>query len=283
MSAEEEENIRSFVRGLTTAVITKPSTRDKQRVPGPSDLADPCDICVTGKIAHFLGMAGPTGRNFSLKAWNGTAVHEKLERDLPGVYQHALLEITVEIGDIPGIGPVRGHADLYLPRKKTLVDYKTSDLKKIRGYQKGAGPAGYLQNLTAPERDELTALKAMDRGGLLGDAGSRRLVELTAHRDRPASGVPLKYLGQTMLYLYGLRAMGYDVEYAVLQFIPRDSNNVDDLWTTSCAYRSEVAQGVINRAADLADRVRSGRVKDLEPHAECYPCVIEPRIKGRTW
>lgn len=280
MTAEDQENIRAFVEGIVVATITRPSARDKQQTPGPSDLADKCDLCVARKIASSLGMGTHTERGFSLKAWLGTAVHEKLEKDLPGVYAHAEREITVDIAHIPGIGLVQGHVDLFLSRKKTLVDYKTTDMKKLKGYQSQAGLGAYVQGLTAPEREELTRLKAMDRAGLLAEADLGRMVMLMSRSEEHSGGVPSEYMGQTMLYLYGLRAMGREADYAVLAFIPRDSNNVSDIWVASCAYRQDVAQGVINRAAHLASLVKAGRINELAAHPECFPCSIRPRLRG---
>jgi hypothetical protein len=280
MTAEDQENIRAFVEGIVVATITRPSARDKQQTPGPSDLADKCDLCVARKIASSLGMGTHTERGFSLKAWLGTAVHEKLEKDLPGVYAHAEREITVDIAHIPGIGLVQGHVDLFLSRKKTLVDYKTTDMKKLKGYQSQAGLGAYVQGLTAQEREELTKLKAMDRAGLLAEADLGRMVMLMSRSEEHSGGVPSEYMGQTMLYLYGLRAMGREADYAVLAFIPRDSNNVSDIWVASCAYRQDVAQGVINRAAHLASLVKAGRINELAAHPECFPCSIRPRLRG---
>jgi hypothetical protein len=280
MTAEDQENIRAFVEGIVVATITRPSARDKQQTPGPSDLADKCDLCVARKIASSLGMGTHTERGFSLKAWLGTAVHEKLEKDLPGVYAHAEREITVDIAHIPGIGLVQGHVDLFLSRKKTLVDYKTTDMKKLKGYQSQAGLGAYVQGLTASEREELTKLKAMDRAGLLAEADLGRMVMLMSRSEEHSGGVPSEYMGQTMLYLYGLRAMGREADYAVLAFIPRDSNNVSDIWVASCAYRQDVAQGVINRAAHLASLVKAGRINELAAHPECFPCSIRPRLRG---
>lgn len=262
------------------ATITKPSARDQQRAPGPSDLADKCDLCVARKISASLNMGASTDRGFSLKAWLGTAVHEKLERDLPQVYAHAEQEITVDIAEVPGLGLVKGHVDVFLPRKKTLVDWKTTDMKKLQGYRKQAGPGSYTQGLTAPEREELTRLTAMDRAGMLQESDMGRLVMLMANSKEHSGGVPQEYMGQTMLYLYGLRAMGREADYAVLAFIPRDSNNVSDIWVASCSYRPEVAQAVLNRAAHLASLVRAGKVGELTAHPECFPCSIRPRLRG---
>lgn len=280
MTAEDQENIRSFVEGIAVATITKPSARDKQRAPGPSDLADKCDLCVARKISASMGLGTHTDRGFSLKAWLGTAVHEKLERDLPEIYAHAEQEITVDVADIPGVGKVVGHVDVFLPRKRTLVDWKTTDMKKLVNYQKQAGPGSYVHGLTAPEREELAMLKTMDRAGVLQESETGRLVMLMAKSTEHTGGVPQEYMGQTMLYLYGLRAMGREADYAVLAFIPRDSNNVSDIWVASCAYRPEVAQGVINRAAHLASLVRSGKIGELTAHPECFPCSIRPRLRG---
>lgn len=280
MSAEEQEKIRNFVEGLAVATITKPSARDKQQAPGPSDLADKCDLCVARKISAFLGLGSSPDRGFSQKAWLGTAIHEKLERDLPSLYKHGEQEITVDVADIPGIGLVRGHVDLFLPKKRTAVDWKSTDVKKLKAYQTEAGPSAYVQGMTIDERNELTVLKAKDRAGLLTGAEMARLVTLVTRLNEPTGSVPQEYMGQTMLYLYGLRAMGREADYAVLVFIPRDSNNVTDIWVTSCAYRPDVAQGVINRAAHLARLVREGRVSELEAHPNCFPCSIRPRLRG---
>jgi hypothetical protein len=279
MTAEEQTNIRNFVEGLATSVIMKPSARDEQAALGPSDLADKCDLCVGRKIAASLHMGSPPVRNFSMKAWNGTAVHEKMERDLPSLYSGAELEVTIDVAHVPGIGLIRGHADLYLPRKKTLVDYKTTDLKKLKGYQKDAGPGSYTQGMSATEREVLRDLKKRDRAGLLtGDDEIKQLVALSARSDAHSGGVPQEYMGQTMLYLYGLRAMGREADYAVLLFIPRDSNNVSDIWAASCAYRPDVAQAVLNRAASLAEIVRKGLVRELVAHSGCWTCSIRPRL-----
>lgn len=278
MTAEEQQNIRNFVEGIAVATIMRPSQRDKQKAPGPSDLANKCDVCVAKKIATSLGLGHHSDGGFSLKAWLGTAVHEKLERDLPLIYRHAEREITVTIGEVPGIGLVKGHVDLFLPKKRSAVDYKTTDMKKLKGYRTGAGPSAYTHGLTAQERADLEELKGRDRAGMLLAEELGRLTMLMARTEEHSGGVPQEYMGQTMLYLKGLRAMGRQADYAVLVFIPRDSNSVSDIWVASCKYRPDVAEGVIRRASHLAKLVRTGRVGDLEPHPECFPCVIRPRL-----
>lgn len=280
MTAEEQKNIRTFVEGIAVATITRPSQRDQQEAPGPSDLANTCDVCVARKISTSLGLGGHREGGFSLKAWIGTAVHEKLERDLPHVYRFAEREITVTIGNIPGIGLVKGHVDVFLPKHRAVNDWKTTDLAKLKKYRTGAGPSAYTQGLTAEERSELEELKELDRAGRLNSDGLNlvRLTALMSRAEEHSGGIPSEYMGQTMLYLYGLRAMGRQADYAVLTFIPRDSNNISDIWVASCEYRPDVAEGVIRRASHLAGLVRNGQIGDLQPHPECFPCVIRPRL-----
>ena len=137
---------RAFIRDLIRLTMTNPSDRDKQRLPGPSDLADPCDVCLARKIAASCGISDPSGRdrNFSLKAWNGTAVHQKIEHDLPVVYKHAEQEITVEIAEIKGLGLIKGHVDLYVPAHRVMTDWKTTDLRKLKTYQHTGVPSSHF-------------------------------------------------------------------------------------------------------------------------------------------
>jgi hypothetical protein len=168
-------------------------------------------------------------RKFSLKAWNGTAVHQKIERDLPRVYAHAQHEITVTIAEIPGLGTIKGHIDLYLPKLATLTDIKTTDMKKLAVYR--------------------------------------------------AAGVPHAHQGQTMLYLYGLREEGKPADTATLAYIPRDSNRLSDIWVTSCAYRHDIAVGLLNRTRQIVEVVRSGDTSALMSDQDCYVCHVQPLLR----
>lgn len=136
IDADAQTRKRLFVRDVVHATIQRPSARDKQVLPGPSDLANPCDVCVARKIIESQGISeGEQPGNFSLKAWNGTAVHQKIERDLPGIYGHAEQEITVTIAHIEGLGTIKGHIDIYFPRMATITDVKTTDMKKLAVYR----------------------------------------------------------------------------------------------------------------------------------------------------
>lgn len=136
---------REFAFGLLIATITQSSARDLQRMPGPSDLANPCDLCTARRIASSCNISFPSVRdNFSLKAWVGTAAHEKLERDLPQVYPHARQEITVRIAEIDGLGVIKGHIDLDLPKRLSMCDFKTTDMKKLRAIRTTSVPLSHF-------------------------------------------------------------------------------------------------------------------------------------------
>ncbi|MFB7858767.1 hypothetical protein [Rhodococcus qingshengii] len=148
-STDSEEGRKSsavFVENLTQTTIMRPSKRDQQRMVGPSDLADTCNLCLARKLAALCGIPvdQPT-RLFSHKAWLGTSIHEKLETGLPLVYPRESengpryhQELAVPIGTIRGLGDVHGHFDLYI--RDSIVDYKSSDRYRIKMYQKDGVP-----------------------------------------------------------------------------------------------------------------------------------------------
>lgn len=144
MDDDGQKIARTFVQNLLLGTITMDSDRDLQRMPGPSDLADPCDFCVVEKLTNVIeGTFGKGVRSFSLKAWIGTAVHEKLERDLEKSGVEHYSELHIQICSIAGLGKIKGHVDLYVPQIRTLVDFKTSDLKRIQQYRLGGVPLAH--------------------------------------------------------------------------------------------------------------------------------------------
>lgn len=123
---------RRLVKAVTDT-ITRSTARDEQKSVGPSEIGDPCGRCLGQALCRkypelWWDHEPPPPDTFSLKAWTGTAAHEKLDRDLD--YPGALREITVPITHLPDYGEITGHCDLYAER--TVLDYKTKDLNKIR-------------------------------------------------------------------------------------------------------------------------------------------------------
>jgi hypothetical protein len=131
-------------------MLSQESDRDKQRLVGPSALGG-CPYCLG------LDMLGEKEQSFGWYPRLGTAFHYWAEHhcNIPG----AITEQKVTVGEIPGYGIIKGTLDLYLPHRKTIVDYKlvgknTRQTAMIDGpsmqyrgqqmcYGKGAIAAGY--------------------------------------------------------------------------------------------------------------------------------------------
>lgn len=131
---------RKFVRSTVRQTIMQQSARDQQSAAGPSDLGDPCDLCLATKMARHGPLAVGQGREsgFSLKAWLGTAAHEKLEREVPNVLPEDffLCEERVFIHEIEGYGKIYGHIDIQFLLLGIWNDYKTCDMEGDYGLKK---------------------------------------------------------------------------------------------------------------------------------------------------
>lgn len=132
---ERRRNITKVIR----STMTQNSVRDLQKSVGPSEIGDPCGRCLGRALCRkypelWWEEQDLRDTRFSLKAWVGTAVHEKMDRDMPSyteeLGQHSK-EIKIPIWDLPGYGLITGHTDMFVDR--TVVDYKTKDDRtKIR-------------------------------------------------------------------------------------------------------------------------------------------------------
>lgn len=223
MEDDQEKIARDYVKNLVVGTITMASSRDEQKMPGPSDLSDTCDFCVVEKLTDLINGVFSRINRVSLKAWIGTAVHEKMEREIVKTGVKYESEIKVHVCTIPGLGKISGHVDLYLPHIEAVVDYKT--VKKV-------------------------------------DIDRFRL-----------EGVPLKHVGQTMMYGYGVRRSQRSVKRVVLVYIPREgSNNPEDTWVVSAPYNESIALGRINRVSRLLDKIAAGDVSDVTPEEGCFVC-----------
>lgn len=228
--ATDRQRTEHYVHAVMLATITRSSARDTQKLPGPSDLGNPCDLCVARRLASSCGIQmSQAEQHFSLKAWLGTSVHQRLESDLPSVYPYAEQEITVPVGMIHGLGLIKGHVDLYLPRKRAMDDWKTTDMKKLEKIK--------------------------------------------------AQGVPYSHFGQTMLYIHGIRRLGKPCDHATLTYIPRDSSKKSDIWVASCAYREDVAVGLLNRAKSIMVKLQDGDVGSFQSDPGCFVCHVQHRIR----
>ena len=110
------------VKKLIVEQITKPTARDQQKNIGPSEIGG-CPLCIGERLAQHLPEQYPDlydDDRFGLRAWQGTAVHEKLDRDveIPG----AIKEQKLFVHELEGYGTIKGSADFFLAGH--VVDYK---------------------------------------------------------------------------------------------------------------------------------------------------------------
>src|SRR5690606_40384934 len=117
---------------------------------GPRDLGTACACCLGLALTRKYPEYGPVSdgsaarHGCGMKAWVGTAVHEKLERDIgrSAYTEQVLVENKVHIYDLEGYGPISGHVDVIYGDGDyvAVLDYKTSDVSKIRSYQVAGVP-----------------------------------------------------------------------------------------------------------------------------------------------
>lgn len=104
----------------------KTAPRSMQTRIGPSGVGDPCFRCLAAKLVGEPGSGEWTPAI-------GTAVHAWLEKVFARDNQVAddkktpgrwLLEQTVTVGEVEGVGPITGSADVYDLWTDTVIDWK---------------------------------------------------------------------------------------------------------------------------------------------------------------
>lgn len=142
----DHERRRRLVKAVT-GTITRSSARDEQKSVGPSEIGDPCGRCLGQALCRkypelWWEHEPPPADTFSLKAWVGTAIHEKLERE----NESGIREATVPITHLPEYGDITGHCDLYLDG--VVCDFKSKDQHKIRDLKlQGRPPVSELAQI----------------------------------------------------------------------------------------------------------------------------------------
>ena len=217
-------------------ILTRPTKRDKQRTVGASQLGNACTRCLADAMLNV-----PKGRSqFNQGAIVGTAVHEYLEHR--NIDPTAQKELKVELGEIPGYGDIGSTTDLYLPRERTIVDFKTLTRDKLKGFQDAVAtkPSEYDTELVSRSRATLE-----------------------------------QYFRQAQLYAYGVERGGQPVEQVAIVFICRDGQIVDrDVWAPPTRpYDPDLAKSVMQRAKNLWVFLQSeGDINTLKQDEHCYYC-----------
>lgn len=226
-----------YSKDLAVSLLTAKTERDHQKLIGPSQIPDPC----ARHVASALLGSEPAPQKYWLGAVIGTAIHGLLEQRMEG-REEFIVEKKVFINTLEGYGDIHGKADLVIPEKKLLIDWKTTSRKKIRE----------LQNF-------------VHQVGRATDAHSEYTIR--------------KYYGQVQLYMYGLNKAGIPIENAELCFVSRDGTSENDIWSFPIEYSEEFAVKVWDRLESIWVRLQNGEApSQFDSDPECFSCKMEELV-----
>lgn len=217
-------------------VMATPTKRDQQVKIGPSDLANICNYCLGAKMAGVKPK-----RDFSMYPWLGSAIHKLIEWTTDWsrfVHQPGVNDMAMAV-----FGHPSAVSEQYVPEAIYVPGY-------------GWCPAHI--DYVFPNEGCIVDWKST----------SRKKV-----RFYKIHGVTIEQVGQVLLYLHVVRVkLGYNMESAVLVFIPRDAADLSEMWAYEVFYDEKEVQLIIDRAAQIQKWVDVGRWEELEKHPECLTC-----------
>lgn len=229
---------RALTRRLLRAAITAPTARDEQKLVGPSDLGDACDFCLGLKLTRMYPQYRPEGYNPDL-------LHQNFGlKAWLGTGAHHQMEV--------GLAQQMEETEDWL----LAIEHKVP-IYHLPGY---GMIKGHIDLVVAHRSGYLAVVdhKTTDRAKL---------------RSYKVSGVPEPYVFQTNLYGYGVsQVMGVEPHDVGINFIPRDSNNIEDTWQCFAPYNPGVAEMALVRLEEVWEKVQAGDVMKLEQHSECWTC-----------
>lgn len=226
----------SKIKELTVDLFKQKSDRDKQHKVGASNISNPC----TRHLAHdLMGTPQPESK-YWMGAKIGTAIHSLLELGISNsdddIFADAIVERKITLGELDNYGVISSKPDLVLPSVHHLIDWKTTSRAKVKK----------LQNLV---------------DGVKDDEESKYTLQ--------------KYIGQTMLYAWGMNKAGTPVDRATLVFINRDGTYENDIWTYTVEYDESIAVALWDRLVSLWNELQNGSHPDsYAPNKHCFNCAV---------
>lgn len=233
---------------MFTAGFTRQSARDKQTILGPSEIGG-CEYCVGYTMASKL-CEMPKRDGWGYAAWIGTMAHYWLEQNLvltdpvTGEVVPTLREHKVEVFEIPGYGLIKGHCDLQVA--DITVDYK---FPGKWSYEK-------VQTALAKRRYHL------------GKGELEKAAKL---------GPSLQYRYQQQLYAHGMRKQGIEINRCRIIFLPRASNNLQEVIHWEEPYQPEMVEKALERTIMILAYIEDGQLGAFESDKDCYTCDVYGR------
>lgn len=84
------------------------------------------------------------------------------------------------------------------------------------------------------------------------------------------NGVPMSHVRQLMMYGFGLNRIR-KMQTAALVYLPRDSNNVNDIWVATAAYNERIAIEALERAERIYAQILKGNL-NFASAPDCWVC-----------
>ena len=213
--------------------------RSVQKAIGPSGYGVEC----TRWLLHMLAEDDEPGATDIVNhwAWVGTAMHDRLERDVKaspinnaGPSPRFLTEITVTVGHVAG-RPMKGHVDVTDAEVGGVVDWKgcgKSSTQKMQSHIRKTGGVEVVAKV-----GDFTV-----RGWRGGHPGQ-------------------KYRRQLQGYGLGVMLTGRPVKWVMDIFIPRNSTRVDawrsgEVWFWSEPFDPQIAIDALDRCNGLHDLIQ---------------------------
>lgn len=228
--------ITTYSEAQVTAAFTKGFTRrserDKQVKLGPSEVGA-CTYCVGYTMAAKLCEMPKRDDDFGYAAWIGTMAHYWLEQNL--VLEHPLTGVP--------LNTLREHK----VRVFDIPDYGTIN--------------GHL-DIYIPEFKRTGDYKFPGKW-------SYEKVQLAI---RKGIGPSLQYRYQQQQYAHGLVQQGHEVDVCRIIFLPRHSNNIQDVIHWEEPYQPEMVEKAQARTILIWEYVQAGQLAELPSDSDCYTC-----------
>lgn len=100
-----------------------------------------------------------------------------------------------------------------------------------------------------------------------GDYKTTDLAKLKSYR---LNGVPNRHAKQIMMYGFGINRIR-KMKVASLIYIPRDSNNVNDIWVATADYNERMAVQALERAEKIYAKLLKGDL-NFDSARDCFVC-----------
>lgn len=219
------------------AKFQEPSARSHQVKIGPSGIGG-CPYCVGETLAHAVPEHYPDlvhVPSSSYATWIGTMCHSGIEHEYFYDYNDRIIPAIPD-----GIAETKVH------------------VYDLEGYGSISGSIDLLFG------NETFDWKFM------GKFGYDKMC--LAYRKDPTTIPDVTYRVQQMLYAYGARKSGFDIERVNVVVFPKHKPNWSDVRVFTEEYNQELVDAALDRLEKIWKIVQEGNLKDIPSSEDCYNC-----------